>query len=925
MAGPFSQPNPYGSYFNFSGAGVGDPTWNQPNYPNLGTPLSAGVQAAAGAPVGGFNPTSREFQDTRRRDIAYQQFIDRAIKDDPRTHTAGTALLDAMYGNDTRAKTLAMTRFGGPDAFQGMIGTIMNMPGVSGYFGGSVRSQAVGALATATSGMTLNGYNMFGDQRASAYFANSLMSNIQSKFYSSNGNPISSMTNGVNRDQFGGVMMMAASQGAFSGMDMGKFQKMDAAGNNVKFLANDATLSKITSFMKDTSKALGSLIDVYGDISANELMQKAQQITGLDLSRLGNAKLMSDRIQKLRDTARITGIDNQSAFDMSARAGMFASSIGSSPEMAGTIGFAASQQGAMNWKLRNAATSSFYTHATTMMEEIQASTTNMVGMTNDPLGSRFSALEMMIRNSGVSSDKAAELRRRATGFSATAGGLGAMDAMMQREFGVNTPAMIRGMGGAQSLLRELDPTQQSNVVQMLSENMAPRQSDMIRRNMFGMGLSGTVAEKLALHKLVTTFQDDTISKLLDPKSSPSNIISAIAPAMKYNQNASDFVDSINAVRAMGSDGVTQYHNVRSMIQANPLTRNFITQETRMRNGGDSTPIPDDFRGSMLGGNFMAGLVDRYSGHDPISRFAWVSQIMPESVFGWKKGQEFSSDFGSFVEKDGVSIKHPEWQENLRHLYNGLNGSEQGRALIKRMNLTRALNGNIADQDRLYNQLRDPDSRAQLFDGFKLFSRGLPGGGHGLAGVPGDIYDLSEKYGDAAAAYMTLARDKHIPLALRTSFHQRANMLTSGYVDVFDPHSGTYVRHSGKALESQLAAAADPKNIGSEMFQLLKNSDMTLSEKTLRRLRNQVGSSEALGMIRDLENSVMGEDYGKDLHHTAKTRKAEMERLEKIKSSLIGATPSTTVSGTTTSLTGQFTFKGDPSVVLELMNGQMTTK
>lgn len=763
MALPFNPPNPYGSYFNFGSQYGGDPTpamWRQPNYPNLGTPVSQGVASAMGSPSGGINPTESEFNNTRLRDIAFQQFIDRTIKDDPRTRTVGNMLLSGIYGDDAQAKARAMAKIGGADAYNGMVGTLMNLPGLSGYFGGSTRSLAIGSLAAATSGLTMNGYGVFGDKSMNLRFADELMRQVSTKFYSANGNPILSMTNGLNRDQLGGVMVQAASQGAFSGLDMGTFQKMDQAGNKLRFVANSDTTSKITEFVKSTTKALGSLIDVYGNISSGELMQKAQQITGMDLSRLENAEIMNARIQKLRDTAIVTGIDTQSAYDMSARSIDYGSAIGLRPEMAGTIGGYAANQGMRDYRARQMNVHGFYTNTISPMEMMQGITRDQAAMSQDPLGARLGALEMLIKNRGMSDEDAAALRTKASGFSANAAGVSGLDNLIRSNFGVSSAGLIRGMGGPAALQQQLDPTQQQNLVEMNANNLRTRQSNRIKANLQRGGMmpiGSTASQTSAMHRLVTSLDNDTMEKVLAAQSD-AEVATIINPIL--GTNTSDLVASARVIRGMGEQGRMAYKNVRSSIQADELTRGFITREGRERNQWMNTPqITDEFRGQMLGGGFFAGMMDKYSGNDPQSKLAWLTNLRPGIVAGVGRGESINADFSSMVVNGELDIEA--WRKGMQGWRKGLNKTDEGQKIAADLKLNGVRdNGQISDYERgvlenSFNKLRSSEWRQKNMGQFDFFSIN---NGRNVAFARKSDMGLKEKYGSDIES-MTLLADK----------------------------------------------------------------------------------------------------------------------------------------------------------------------
>jgi len=884
----------------------------------MGAPVSTGVAAAMGSPSGGINPTEREFIDSRRRDIAFQSFIDRAIKEDPRTRTMGNMLLDSVYGNDTRAKTMAMARIGGPDAYQGLVGTVMNTPGLSGYFGGSARSLAVGSLAVGTSGLTMNGYGVFGDKSMNLRFADEMMRQVNSRFYGANGNPILSMTNGLNRDQLGGVMVQAASQGAFSGMDMGSFQKLDAAGRTSKFIANGDTVQKITEFMKSATKALGSLIDVYGNISSGELMQKAQQITGLDLSRLENVNLMSSRLQQLRSTARATGIDNQSMFDYAARATDYSSAIGMRPEAAGTIGVFAARQGMLDYRARQMNTSNvpgFYSNSVSPMEMIQSVARDQVALSRDPLGARFYALEKMIGDRGLDATTAAGLRSRASGFGASAAGVGAFDRMFQDQFGTSAPMMINAMGGTDNLIQQMSPTQQDTVARMASANQHDRQSRLIlskiRRG--GTLFGGTIAQQNALHSLVTTFNNGTIGQLLDPNTGDD----ALAGIAGQVVDPSTVMGSIQTVRGMGAGGLQAYHSLRSVIQANELTKGFQSTESRMRLQTQSmTEVDAGTRGQLLGGGFMAGMMDKYTGNDPLSQLMRLQRVRPDQIAGIHG--DISLDFGSFIDGNG-SLNPARWQKSAQQWAGGLLKTPEGRAIYNKYNMStfygdvnNPVSGKYSKENllRFYNDIRDPNTRQDLMSGFSFYSLN---GGKATAFTRSENLERMNQYANAEAM-IAMAKDGSVHGAEKDWLLTSAAGLETGLI--YGADSKGRSRSRGVATPEQLAHMSS--DFVSRAVSHIISGD--LSSKTLAAIAQSSNAGSVLDALKTSEDALQS-DFGPGQGG----RDKKLKNIRTGRAGLATAASSQKLNNATGggAINGTLKIEGNPDIVLKFMNTVLT--
>ena len=869
MGSPFNSPNPYGGYFNFNSAYGGvDPTpsvWRKSNYPDLGAPTSAGVASAMGAPSEGFNPSTREFQETRRRDIAYQQFIDHAIKSDPRTRTVANMLLDGVYGNDARNKAAAVARVGGSDAYAGIIGTVMNTPGLSGYFGGAARSLALGSLAASTSGMTMNGYGIYGDKPVGMHFADALLGRVNQQFYGANGNPNLAMTSGLNRDQMGGLMVTAASQGAFNGLDMGKLTKLDQAGNNVKFVANEGSVQKITDFMKNASKALGSMIDVYGNLSTGELLQKMQQITGLDMSRLENASLGSDRLKRLRDTARSTGIDTASMFDYSARAADYGMALGLGSEMAGSFGGVAATSGARAFRARqqNFGTN-FYTNTMSMQEAVYSSQRDLAGMSQDPLGARMSAMEMAIGNSGISGERAASLRSRASSLGASANGSAALDEMARTELGVSLPGMINAYGGPKALQGQLSPAQQERLAAMYQPNMRIRQQQLISDMVFQGGMmpaGSTYAQSGAVSDLLANLGNEDVESLLAGKGSASGLI---RKAGFDDAETQRLLNSVGVVRGMGKAGTMAYRNARGAVQANPLTNTYTPESLSRKNAYMTLPgeeLPDDFRGSLIGGHFVEGMMDKYSGNDPMSRLQWLNTVMPERLAGIN--EQMSMDFGSFLDGDG-RLNTKSWRKNVQNWRHGLGRTEAGRALSDKYHLgdIQAYNMDKDAEDpkgyqngllnRFFNDMRDPSIRDENLSPFDAFPTH---GGRDLVLATKADSERKAKFGVMGGVAFSLAKKltaAHSGDAL--TVQNDANYLLTGEKWGYNPDTGELDWRRGRFTGGDPSGKNTAKAIQDAMFDRIQHGGLSVRSE-LTTMAGTPEGAEFLTRIKDRESQI----------------------------------------------------------------------
>ena len=154
---------------------------------------------------------------------------------------------------------------------QEVMGFILSQPGISGALGGGPASLGVGSYALAASGLGVNNKMMAGDGPLQQMIAKAVQHQIQGSFYTGTG-AATAATQGLNRDQLGGLMTMMASQGAFQGLNIGNLDKG-------QFKVDPGSLKRITEAVKSGAKAMAAIIDVYGDESIAALMNNAHAIT----------------------------------------------------------------------------------------------------------------------------------------------------------------------------------------------------------------------------------------------------------------------------------------------------------------------------------------------------------------------------------------------------------------------------------------------------------------------------------------------------------------------------------------------------------------------------------------------------------------------------------------------------------------------
>ena len=667
MAIPFNPPNPYGSYFNFGGYGDPSQLASDVFLPQRQTSFSPGTLAAIGAPVGGFMPSRNEYIRDRMRDTAYQQFLADTLSKDARAGAFTSAAMSAMYGNNNEKKQALYDKMGGVGNTQNAVSFLLNMPGVSGYMGGNIRSIGMGSLAAATSGLTLNGYGMFGDGQIQMLAASGVRDNIMKKFYGPGGSSNLSMTQGLNRDQIGGLMMAGSVSGAFAGLDMGQLEK-SGANNRLKF--NESSMKKITDFTKDAAKFVSSLIDVYGDSSVTELLAKGQSITGLDMSRMKNATLYNDRLRTLRQTGTNYGIDVATMYDTSAGATAMGLRMGMDMPTAGTAGVLATSNAAAQFRRSqiNAgvmeargsylAPRSFGDIAGQNMRDIS-------GMSRDPAGARIAALVLAAQQGNIRGDDAAQMMAALNGM--TPIDVPNLDAI-GRKYGIHLPSYIQGYGGSEGVMKALRPEMKETAMKLNDTGMQGRAMANVQRliakrlvQKFGSG-PDTAQMGEDFSTLIKNLEPATILSMLDKPDTKSTSQQDHAKMLDRDFNELDrksYQDAATRLRnriTNPDDRKALYTDLASQMHQNARTQNLkskqgLINESTLRERNLPT-VNDSIRGELRRG-ILEGILKRLEGNDEGTLFNVAANFHPDQIAGLNPTSAILFGKEDFMKGDGT--------------------------------------------------------------------------------------------------------------------------------------------------------------------------------------------------------------------------------------------------------------------------------
>ena len=167
---------------------------------------------------------------------------------------------------------------------------------------------------------------------------------------------------GLNMTDIGGIMNAAATRGVFAGERMyelerytpetiaqdlkaaemaGDTQLVDSLKNaqpgQNRLRLNDSS-SKIKSFVQDTGDLLGDLKNMWAGMPIEQMLQQAEQLTGMGLQEAGGPQAIRARISQITSMAGAYGLNPQGVLQATSQlnqgiSGQMASLYGGSPEM----------------------------------------------------------------------------------------------------------------------------------------------------------------------------------------------------------------------------------------------------------------------------------------------------------------------------------------------------------------------------------------------------------------------------------------------------------------------------------------------------------------------------------------------------------------------------------------------------------------
>lgn len=764
--------------------------------------LSIGTSAMLGRPQGGFNPTQSEYLNNRIQNASMARYMADIYRGDPRTAAFTNMLLQAMYGNESKRRQATVEKLGGLGNLQEMVGFAISQPGISGYMGGPA-ALGIGSYAAAAGGIGINSRLMQGDGPMVQQMAKMIYGEIMKKFYTPGGASIMGATQGLSRDQLGGLLTVAGSQGAFRGVNAG-ILKMGNDGNP-QLTVDTKGMQQMHDTISNLAKAAASLQDVFGPQTAGKLATLMQQITGLSMTSPENVKAIASNITSLRNTGILFGVGAQDMFERSAQSVMMAQSLGLGGNEAANVGKNAAEWGTARATMLNIGRST--ARGGRMMEWNDARdiyVRDRAGMRWDPIGARMNLVSMLMDQGQFKDEK---IRNEISTMMAGAGpgGMNEHDIdrfFHQERFGrLNIPGIMRAMGGPGKIADMMSYEQSERAGQWTagstitggkSTGMEARGWLVARRSIF-KPMFGSAAGAAEL--LTKTFDNGLMQNLFSGDAAQQS--EALRQSSEARRDPNKFTQAIKDVIA-GSGGnasaaLGKLNTANLAMQSGEFTKGLATstqQEAIAQQTLARVPlISKDDRGfTQL--TAMEGILQRYGNTDPRSQFAMMMHFHPELVAG--------GTGNIILPKSGEALDVDKARRLQTALETGLRTTEEGREVLSKIS--------GLGPRAFWEMLRDP---TQQLDLFRKFTR----------------VNLETKNGTSTAFAVTSLMNHHYEEALAIEATLKAGAITGARAN--------WLEMSGRVLADPLYRyVKDGKVLGRDTAdQAKKRADASLIEIT----------------------------------------------------------------------------------------------
>jgi hypothetical protein len=533
---------------------------------------------------------------------------------------------------------------------------------------------------------------------------------------------------GLNFTELGDIQTMIAASGGFTGMMQGSFNE-----DTKEFEVDENFEQRMNERISNMAKTMSALKNVFGGQPMQELIRRAEEVTGLQVGSTMDEQLINQRLMDIQSTARANGMTNMEAV-MSLEADAISNfgRLGVDQRMAGSMLASSRSQiyGSYNMGMSAAnelqdsgrymnVQSVEHTMALTQADQAALMEENKLSLVAEY------ALENNLRGDPSKQHQLSELRERY----ARAAGSEKRDAsadlysFLHEEIGENPYDYLESRGGVSGMSASLSGAAQERLSRSNLTDLTSRQRDQIQNRMYSHTQGGDVGRDLVTQ--MTSIDRESLGKLsrelmdLGPDATSGEIGTAAYKFLRNNKEdvffgeGSDMdsvVDSIMDFAGSGGDVGSFMQDINQTMNQDDMS-NFMNEATADKLAQRKTEAQINSAKNMKG-EWAKGVLDKgvraFLGEE---RMVTGSEILDRSILAAYTDTEGNPTATRMKEKLMA-------REGFFSYYSGAMSEEEAEAME---DAVRSM-GRGEDLNNFYNEFGiDPegdDRAAKLADAMK---------------------------------------------------------------------------------------------------------------------------------------------------------------------------------------------------------------
>lgn len=366
---------------------------------------------------------------------------------------------------------------------------------------------------------------------------------------------------GLNFTELGDIQTMIAASGGFTGMMEGSFND-----DTQEFEVDENFEQRMNERISNMAKTMSTLKNVFGGQPMQELIRKAEEVTGLQVGSTMDEQLINQRLMDIQSTAQANGMTNMEAV-MSLEADAISNfgRLGVDQRMAGSMLAASRSQIYGSYNMGKSAANELqdsgrymnvqsveHTMALTQADQAALMKENKLSLVAEY------ALENNLRGDSSKQHQLSELRERyaqATG-SEKRDASADLYSFLHEEIGENPYDYLESRGGASGMWNSLGGSAQERLSRSNLTDLTSRQRDQIQNRMYSHTQGGDVGRGLVTQ--MTSIDRESLGKLsrelmdLGPDATSGEIGTAAYKFLKNNKEDVFFGEGSDMDSVVGS-------------------------------------------------------------------------------------------------------------------------------------------------------------------------------------------------------------------------------------------------------------------------------------------------------------------------------------------------------------------------------------